>query len=128
MFVLIFGVSTQQYNWLGSYSYESDNRKPGVAVIEQLVVENYNNRGFNYRWTYDVRGYRTFYILKGYAVNKGAYTDFYISELSDGEYNQFEYIDKSRPFFKLAYQQGRVLTKWIQPQSQKNFRPYFTPD
>jgi Family of unknown function (DUF5991) len=128
---LISEENIQEYNWLGSYSFEKSYGKTaggtGIVISEQLVVENSNKRGYSYKWKYEVSGFQTFYILKGYAVDKGTYVDFYLSELVDGSYND-DSIDKTRPFFKMAYQNNQVLTKWLQPKSQKNFKIYFTAD
>ena len=123
---------SQQYNWLGSYSFSKNYGKTaggtGIVVSEQLIIENSKKRGYNYSWKYEVSGYQTFYLLKGYAIDKGGYVDFYLSELADGVYYEYNVIDNSKPFFKMKFQNNQVLTKWIQPKSQKDFRLYFVPD
>jgi hypothetical protein len=121
----------QSHNWLGTYTYVKDYGRNaggnGMIVEEKLSIKKSDNKRYHYQWTYDVAGYQTFYVIKGYAIDKGDFVDFFVSDFADGVYRQQESIDKTQPFFKMSVQEGQILTRWMQPQAQKKFRVYFKP-
>lgn len=117
--------SQTRYDWIGLYSYPYDKVN---QFAEGLDIKKSKRSGKDFEWTYESTGRQRYFVIKGYAVNKGSYVDFYFEEVSDGAYYPEDKIIKAKPFFKMMYSKSEVLTKWIQPDAQKKYHKYFVPD
>ena len=53
---------------------------------EGLTINKYKNTNYDYSWEISAAGRQTYYVIKGYAINKGDYVDLFLENVTEGVY------------------------------------------